>query len=240
MSVQRSGAYRRAVRWVLAWCAFYTRGIDADLAALRRDELASDLFEQAAWGDDQGLGPRHVSATIVSRALRGAAADLLWRRGALRSMADLDGAGWARHRRREGLATAVVLVLAAALVSWGVYVVARATAAAATGDIRWGSDTYLALCAFSAMAACGLVLLMRRRTRWLGALWMAAPSAALIHLGLFQLFTVSATIGVLLNSMPAWGLANGLATAGLLTLFIAAAVWWWPGRDDAQRAGAIG
>lgn len=218
------------VRWVLAWCAFYTRDVDGSLAAARRDELASDLFDQALWADEVGLGPRRVAATIAGRSARGVAADLHWRHTALRATAHMRGAGWAATRRGDGFAAALVAAVGLAVVSWGVYVIARTSGAAIAGEIAWGSQTFIALCGFTLAAACGLLLLLRRRTRTLGALWMVLPSAALVHLGLFQLFSISATAGVLMNSMPTWGLANGLAICGLIALFIAAAAWWWPER----------
>lgn len=235
MSVARSKSYRRIVRWVLAWCALYTRGIPAAAAEGRRDELASDLFEQASWGDENALAPKRVAAVIAGRSIRGVVSDLLWRRGALRDAALEADTARVPALRRDMIALAVVLTVATVVVAWGGYVSIRTARAAALGEIAWFSETFLALCAFTLLAACGVVLLSRRRTRAIGALWMVLPSAALLHLGLFQLFSISATVGVLLNTMSMWGAANGLAIAGLVAVFLAAAVWWWPSRSRAAR-----
>lgn len=49
MSLIRTSTFRTTSRWVLAWCAHDTRDLPDDVAAARRDELASDLHEQAIW-----------------------------------------------------------------------------------------------------------------------------------------------------------------------------------------------
>ncbi len=65
------------------WTAFYTRGLSDDVAARRRDEIASDLFEHA-----DELGPSSgQQLTVVGRVLWGIPADLSWRREARASQA---------------------------------------------------------------------------------------------------------------------------------------------------------
>jgi hypothetical protein len=63
---------------VLGWVAFYTRFAPEDVAQARRDELLSDIYEQHAHAARQGLAPSAADRTILSRALRGLAADLNW------------------------------------------------------------------------------------------------------------------------------------------------------------------
>jgi hypothetical protein len=66
-----------------AWTAIYTRNLPDDVAARRRDEIASDLFEHA---DD--LGPSSgQQVAVVGRVLWGIPADLSWRREARASHA---------------------------------------------------------------------------------------------------------------------------------------------------------
>jgi hypothetical protein len=61
-----------------AWTAVYTRGLPDDVAARRRDEIASDLFEHA-----DELGPSTgQQLAVVGRVLWGIPADLSWRREA--------------------------------------------------------------------------------------------------------------------------------------------------------------
>ena len=68
----------RTTKAVLWWVAFYTRFAPEDTAQTRRDELLSDIYEQHALAARQGLPPSAVDRTIVSRAVRGLAADLNW------------------------------------------------------------------------------------------------------------------------------------------------------------------
>jgi hypothetical protein len=66
----------RGTRVALRWVRLYTRGLPADARAGRLAEIESDLWEHRR---DAGEGIR-TEAAIVSRCLRGAAADLGWRR----------------------------------------------------------------------------------------------------------------------------------------------------------------
>lgn len=229
MSVATSAPYHRAVRRVCRWCAWYTRGIDADTAACRRDELASDLHEQATWADAAGQSPHALARSILGRAGRGALADLTWSHAQRRQVALADPVAL-RLRRVEGTAAGLVLVAAVAVFMLGLYVLVRVAAAVATGLIRAGSGTSVAVLVFTALAACGVLLLVRRRTRFLGALWMILPSIGVIHYGLFQLYSLSATVGALMFSMPGWSLASDALTVGLVVYFAAAVIWWWPAR----------
>lgn len=238
MTIADSRMYRAAVSLVLWWCALYTRDLDRRVATDRRDELVSDLHEQGLWASQSGMRPTRAAVLVVGRSLRGMIEDLFWRRTALmRTLGDRYPA-WARMRRSDGAAAAVGLTAAACVTAWGAYVLLRVVLAAWSGDIAWGSQTFIAICAFTGASACGTVLLARRRTRALGAIWMMLPSAALVHLGLFKLFSVSATVGVLMNSVPAWGSANALTMAGLGALFLACGIWWWPSAArPAQSSG---
>jgi hypothetical protein len=66
-----------------AWTAIYTRGLPDDVAARRRAEIASDLFEHA-----DELGPSSgQQLAVVGRVLWGIPADLSWRREARASQA---------------------------------------------------------------------------------------------------------------------------------------------------------
>jgi hypothetical protein len=66
-----------------AWTAIYTRKLPDDVAARRRDEIASDLFEHA-----DELGPSSgQQLAVVGRVLWGIPADLSWRREARASHA---------------------------------------------------------------------------------------------------------------------------------------------------------
>ena len=58
------------------WVGLYTRGLPADAVEARRDEIASDVFEQRA---SNGASDRGARMAIAGRTLRGVAGDLMWR-----------------------------------------------------------------------------------------------------------------------------------------------------------------
>lgn len=65
-----------AGRLALGWARLYTRGLPEDVRAGRLAEMESDVWEQrAAYGE--GL---RTELGVVSRSIRGVAADLSWRR----------------------------------------------------------------------------------------------------------------------------------------------------------------
>ncbi len=79
----RSNGNRRAARIVFWWAAFYTRDLETHIAADRRDELASDVWEQGAEAEDRGASPIVTEMSILLRAARGVPSDLSWRRQVL-------------------------------------------------------------------------------------------------------------------------------------------------------------
>lgn len=239
MSVVTSMPYHRAVRRVSRWCAWYTRGVDVATAENRRDELASDLHEQATSADAAGQSPQALARSILGRAGRGAVADLTWSFAQRRRVALADPVAL-RVRRVEGVSAALALLPAVAVLALGLYVLFRVAAGVATGLIRGGSGTSAAVLVFTALAACGVLLLARRKTRFLGALWMLAPSVGVIHYGLYQLYSLSATVGALMFSMPGWSLASDALIVGLVVYFAAAAIWWWPARSTRRSRVSAG
>jgi hypothetical protein len=67
-----------ADRCATRWTAWYTRGLATPVAERRREEIASDLFEQAA-----ACGRGHAQQrNVLGRVLWGIPADLSWRRAA--------------------------------------------------------------------------------------------------------------------------------------------------------------
>jgi hypothetical protein len=63
-----------------AWVRTYTRALPSDVAARRRAEIESDLFEHDA--DARASGRREIALTleVLGRVLSGMPADLSWRR----------------------------------------------------------------------------------------------------------------------------------------------------------------
>ena len=208
----------RAADLVMRWAEIYTRGLEPAAAGARRDELASDLWEHAAHEPRAG-------AAMLSRAIRGVPADLSWRYEQQRRML----AGVPRLQRVvSGGVGALVVAAASALVVFGVAVITRTSALAVRGAILPFSETALWVFGLTGLAVFGLLLLVRQKTRPLGAVALAG-SSALVHFGLFDLLNKSATISAL-SYTPQWSTAVACLIAALVLLFLSAALLWAPSR----------
>jgi hypothetical protein len=108
-------------------------------------------------------------------------------------------------RQANGVVATLVIVLAAVVTGFGLYVLTRVASSVVAGEIRAGSATALTLTALTALALGGIALLASPRTRFGGALVMIAPGIGLVHLGLYQLYSLSATVGTLMFGMPRSG-----------------------------------
>jgi hypothetical protein len=64
-----------AVRWV----RFYTRNLPTRVAERRVDEIAADLHDHIAYERARGTSDRRIALSILSRMVRGLAADAAWR-----------------------------------------------------------------------------------------------------------------------------------------------------------------
>jgi hypothetical protein len=69
----------RTAALVAWWVATYSRHLPAEVADRRRAELASDLWEQRAWGRTVGAPAPAVALSILRRMTAGMPADLRWR-----------------------------------------------------------------------------------------------------------------------------------------------------------------
>ena len=69
----------RTAELVLWWVATYSRHLPAEVADRRQAELASDLWEQRAWGRTVGAPAPAVALSILRRMTAGMPADLRWR-----------------------------------------------------------------------------------------------------------------------------------------------------------------
>lgn len=159
---------RKAADRVIRWCDFYTRDLPRPVAAARRDELISDLYEEAADAAGDTASRRAVASSITRRALRGTVSDLTWRNAQFKEA----GASAARSLR-PGLADRALLAAAftfGVLLSWAAaFSAARATEYAYYSSPASGPG----LAAISLASLLGLVLLSRHRTQVLGAVVLA-------------------------------------------------------------------
>ena len=69
----------RAAALVAWWVAIYSRRLPTQVAERRQAELASDLWEQRAWGQAVGAPAPAVALSILRRMTAGMPADLRWR-----------------------------------------------------------------------------------------------------------------------------------------------------------------
>jgi len=211
---------------VLSWCAWYTRALPDQVSAARRDEIASDLFEQEAWADAAHHSAGRTARSILRRWIAGVPADLAWRSAQVRGS---DSSVRSDIRIRELGSALVVMMLAfsAVLTLVGVVVDWRmlgtvgqnlppATAAMAT----MSGGTVLALVA--------LMMLVRPRQRHVGALAGAAAALLVPLPALDGLWYVSASTQVVAAAAPWLHAVVLLLSAGIATLFLGGAIWWTP------------
>lgn len=64
---------------VQSWARFYTMGLPGEVKAMRRNEIASDLWEQAQDASQSHQGQPGVTWQILARMVYGMPNDLLWR-----------------------------------------------------------------------------------------------------------------------------------------------------------------
>jgi hypothetical protein len=69
----------RTAGLVARWVRFYTRDLPPPIAQRRVDEIDADLHDQIAHDRANGIGEHRIALGIVSRMVRGLAADAAWR-----------------------------------------------------------------------------------------------------------------------------------------------------------------
>ncbi|MEV6494704.1 hypothetical protein AB0M20_39695 [Actinoplanes sp. NPDC051633] len=69
----------RAAGLVNRWVRCYTRRLPEDVARGRVDEIEADLHDHVAYERGRGVGDRRIAISILSRMIRGLAADASWR-----------------------------------------------------------------------------------------------------------------------------------------------------------------
>lgn len=77
-----------AAALVRRWVSRYTRELPDEVAGRRAEEVSADLDDHLDHGRRLGLGERRLAAEVLSRMVRGVAADASWRLGQLRANLD--------------------------------------------------------------------------------------------------------------------------------------------------------
>jgi hypothetical protein len=107
------------------WVRFYTRGLPTPIAGRRIDEIDADVHDHIAHERARGTRDRRIALSILSRMVRGLAADTSWR--GLHAEAPRKQKTALRSARRVALVTAFILsgpLLAMQFtdeVAWGVF-----------------------------------------------------------------------------------------------------------------------
>lgn len=182
---------------VLAWCAWYTRGLSDVVASERHDELVADLHDHRvdALGRDETAG-RHARA-VVTRALLGAPADLSWRSHQLRI---------ARSARRQekkmsvssrrDARTTVAFVLGSLVAAWSALSAAMlwniVSGTSNDEDRRWGWGVGLTGLVCLILSVWALTVLTRRPR----AAGVALAFSAVVTTVWMTWFLVVAAVGV--------------------------------------------
>jgi hypothetical protein len=227
-------AYRRAATTIARWCEWYTRDLDPSVAKARRDEVESDLHEHGVYAEELGISPNSLSRAMLTRLVLGAVQDLSWRRGQIRQAATRPEI--ARNRLSAGGLPVLAYTLAVMLLVWGGFVTIRIGVSLGRGEWWYGSDLPVTVLVSALSCGLGLMLMTRARTRSMGALWLMIAVYGLVRYGGKALVYSSATYSHLAFTVPGWDLGNRGVVTGLVMLFLAMAIWWWPSRPDPRLA----
>jgi hypothetical protein len=190
---------RAASRFALSWAGRYTRDLDPVIAGDRRDEIASDVWEQVAGQADRPAAA--LAASIVGRVLRGIPADLAWRWRM--------PSGAPRETGLVRIGLAIALTVSGAALALGVGALVRTAVGLARGEALPSVVTVSSTAVGVAALVLGLLLVARLRTRRLGLLWLAVATGVTLHFGSLVLVTLSATFqaafyGLANYSVDAW------------------------------------
>ncbi|SMG26625.1 hypothetical protein [Agreia pratensis] len=163
--------------WVLRWVALYTRGLPEGAARDRADEIASDLFEHNAAAVAADQSKRATTLSILTRALTGMGADVLWRERQLQQ----------EHRRQLSVASPALRTRYSRVARGAVALGAAVAILTLASTIRvltnvptaWGVSSVTGQIAVTVGVLLALLALLRSSSRILGALFFAALSLPL-------------------------------------------------------------
>lgn len=212
----------------MRWVEFYTRGLPDEVATGRREELLADLHDQSAEADELGVAPARVARQVTVRALKGAPADIAWRRAQLR-LASSSG-----PMRSDGLFGAAI-VGAALMTLLGIVTLLRGLHVGTGSPILWSTvQAFVAVVVGTATAGCALVMIARPRTRFLGALWAGGAAQLLILSGLEVLTPTSTVLAFASATEPALRTCALAASVGVGLFYLAIALAWMPPLRNAK------
>jgi len=107
----------RMAELVARWVRFYTRELPSPIAQRRVTEIDADLHEHIAHERAHGTSDRRIAVSILSRMVRGLAADLSWRGQHAKAITDHRSTPEeAMRKRKTAYRSAVGVALAATLI----------------------------------------------------------------------------------------------------------------------------
>lgn len=197
--MSRMGRVGRAARRVSRWVSLYTRGLPPAVAAERRAELESDVYEQVAHGSHGHANDRAVAREIAGRAVRGIPADLLWRDSEMRRFRMVRRTTMTAVELTQMNRLSLLLYLAGGVVSAGGLIAAiRATVnVSINGDAGMGVPLFWT----AVLAVVSLGLILRPASRAAGVGLLAVSSVVMNWFLLAALPNLSSRAEMLLVSL---------------------------------------
>ena len=207
----------RMAELVARWVRFYTRDLPGPIAKRRIDEIDADVHDHIAHERARGTSDRRIALSILSRMVRGLAADTSWR-----------GRHQTVYRSARGVALVTAFILLVPLVAmlftdevaWGVFDFAVAGALlGGTGLIhqlaarKAGNTAYRAAVGVALAAALFLVWLILA----VGVIGDTGDPADLMYLGVLA---VGIIVAISARFQPE-GMARALLAMALLQALVA-------------------
>jgi hypothetical protein len=220
----------RAIELVLRWCNLYSRNLPDEVAAARREELLGDLTDQVEWETQHGVPQKRVARSVLYRALRGAPADLSWRR----SQTSLNGRGSLQFRRFGLGFLSVTIASGVVLMVLALTAILRTVQASGTVDVLFREPEILVVVSVMAMLL-GESLLVRTRTRSLGALWMLLTAEVVVFVAIPMLANTGRLLSISSLS-PSWADSLDLVGVGVALFYVTGALWWLESSSKVDRA----
>ena len=106
----------RMAELVARWVRFYTRDLPRPIAQRRVEEINADLHDHVAHERAHGISDRRIAFSIVSRMVRGLAADASWRGRHANAIAPYSLAEEARKTSKTAFRSAVRVAVATAFI----------------------------------------------------------------------------------------------------------------------------
>ncbi len=163
----------RMAELVARWVRFYTRDLPTPIAQRRVDEIDADLHDHIAHERAHGTSDRRIALSILSRMLRGLAADAAWRGRQAKLPAH-------RSTLEETMKTSATVYRSAVRVTLGVAFILSLPLVAMliTDDVVWSLADFAVAGVLLAVIGVALELAVRKAGNLATAIGIAAVGVA--------------------------------------------------------------